>query len=68
MMRTFTAAVACPNCERSAVISLIEDIDPRRGTEGHEITFTCSSCEVQPSMSDLLKLWAANRPHPDPVG
>lgn len=67
-MRTLNKTVACPNCGTSAMLTLIEDVDPRRGTEGHEITFACTSCRLQPSLSDLLKLWAANRPHPDPVG
>lgn len=67
-MPTFTAniTVACPSCGTSAALTFIEDIDPQRGTEGHEITFTCTSCRRQPPMSDLLKLWAANRRHPDP--
>ena len=67
-MRAFTTAVTCPSCGRSAVITLIEDIDPRRGTEGHDITFRCTTCQFQPTVSDLLKLWAANRPYRDPVG
>ena len=60
-MRMLTKAVGCPLCGRPATITLFEQVDQIRGTEGHRIEFACAGRGHELSEVELLRLWAADR-------
>lgn len=59
-------SVLCPRCGQRAVITLYEDPDEGRGTEGHRIEIRCLNPEHRASEPELLRLWAAARFAPVP--
>jgi hypothetical protein len=59
-VRTLSKSVTCPACGLPGMLTLRENIDPLRGTEGHEIEFTCGGMHAALPEVDLLKLWAAD--------
>jgi hypothetical protein len=60
-MQTLTNSVACPLCGQLATVSLSDDPDPARGTEGHRVEFQCSNRCNSLDDAHLLRLWAASR-------
>lgn len=64
-------SVPCPVCGAPSTITLTEDRDPRRESEGHEIGFTCSAGRHTVPDSELLKVWALSgrrQQSPEPTG
>jgi hypothetical protein len=61
-MHTLTRSITCPTCGHSATITLFEDVDPVRGSEGHQIKLQCSNPERHPEPSEVekLRVWALN--------
>lgn len=59
IVQTVSRTVACPLCSAQSTITLIEDRDPLRGTEGHEIRFECHAEPHTLPEAEMLKLWAA---------
>jgi hypothetical protein len=62
-MHTLTRSVTCPMCGHPATITLSENVDPVRGTEGHSIGLQCSNPQRHrdPTEVEKLRVWALNR-------
>jgi hypothetical protein len=61
-MHTSTRSVTCPTCGHPATITLSEDVDPVRGTEGHSIKLQCSNPQRHREATEVekLRVWALN--------
>ena len=59
IVQMISRTVLCPLCGAPGTVTLIEDRDPVRDTEGHEIRFECRAQPHAPSETEMLKLWAA---------
>jgi hypothetical protein len=59
-VRTLSKSATCPICDLPGMLTLRENVDPVRGTDGHEIEFSCGGIHPPLSEVELLKLWATD--------
>jgi hypothetical protein len=62
-MQTLTRSVTCPMCGHPSTITLSENLDAVRGTEGHSIKLECFNPRRHREATEVekLRVWALNR-------